>query len=624
VRIDQQVRCARCDHVWRISESDFVIADDARDENEMPEAFSGFDPEGIADGHPADPAAQDPQGAHGSVPADAGGAWNAGSTSDAGSAWAEDSADRDFEASSDWPAGEDDPADDSYAAAQDDGAPDAAQYTDDRENAGPSSEDAEGFDRRLADSFFSNTLDQSGDAEAADTEPHAAFERIMEGIEEVIAERGVRDDSPAVDTDDPLRALLSEERAQAFGRPAQDDRPAGEAGSEGDWGGKVVRLAARSGEKRVESRMQDEQSMRRDENEAAESTDNTEPMAELIDKIAAVRADALDLDEEDERTGEVSAADPVERAQDPISQAHFEALEADMENAAHATQASADDDLRDRSAEDWGQEGYHDEAHDEALRESLAFDTQRTDFGGEESTSPHHDPVASASERDRDNSLGERERLGARQDDSDHDLMRDELADDMFTAEALNERRHDQRTATTDMQDDDALLAEYDFDDEDDDLTEESPDVGGPARRDAGTLTVAAAWALFFTVVAAGAVSAISFRDQIAGVLPASMPVYAAIGFAVDPPPLVFGEVSYSWDDSQPDTLILTGQISNNQDELTEMPNMQIAARDENGDLLVEESKTLRQPALLPGETYDFRVRVQVAPDKLRTLELSF
>jgi len=605
VRIDQQVRCARCDHVWRISESDFVIADDARDENEMPEAFAAFDTDGSAEDHPAYPAAQHPQEAHGSMPADA------------RDAWADESEDRDFEASSDWPAGEIDPADDTYAAPQAESAPNATRYSDDRGNAGPSSEDAESFDRRLADSFFSNTLDESGDAEPADTEPHAAFERIMEGIEEVIAERGGHDDSPGVETDDPLRALLSEERAQAFGRPARDDSPADETDSDDDWGGKVVRLTARTGDKRVESRMQEEQTIRREESEPPEATDDTEPMAELIDKIAAVRADALDLAEEHKPADEASTGDPVEHAPDPISQAHFEALEADLESAAHATQASSNDDLRDQSAENWGQESYHDEAHDEALRESLAFDTQRTDFRGEESTFPHHDPYDPASERDRDN------RLGAYEDDSDHDAMRDGSAD-FFAANARDERQQDGRMATTDTQDDDALLAEYDFDDEDDELTETPPEVADRARSDAGTLTVAAAWALFLTVVAAGAVSAISFRDQIAGVLPASMPVYAAIGFAVDPPPLVFGEVSYSWDNAQPDTLILTGQISNNQDELTELPNMQIAARDENGDLLIEESKPLRQPALLAGETYNFRVRVQVSPDKLRTLELGF
>ncbi len=609
VRIDQQVRCARCNHVWRISESDFVIAEEMQDESEMPEAFSspGADdvPEARQDGAMAQAADED----------------DISSMLERDETWDDREADE-SPAFSDWSARDAIPQEAQYAPAE--GAPppgrhDAAPEDDGNpadgfEAEGPSPEDAESFDRRLADSWFSRTADQPGDAGGQDADSHAAFERIMEGIEEVIAERGGSDDSGTdralSQSDDPLRALMSDERARNLGGTLQGEPPAAEPPSDDDdWGGKVVRLTARGAERRAESPAQDQQPMREADTAPSQGSEAVEPMAELIDKIAAGRAEPSDFEPH-----EPQERDPAARDADAMNQAHFDALQADMEDAAHIVQQSGDDLQRDEAAENWAIEGYRDEAHEDALRESLAFDTEQEAFESPERAEPLEDRYAFKDEAREDG-------LAARDADHDDERMRDEPAD-IFTADPREDRRADNRPAETDAQDDDALLAEYDFGDEQE--SETPPEVADQARRGAGTLTVAAAWALFVAVMAGAAGSAVSFRDQIAEVLPASAPVYAAIGFPVDPPPLVFGEVGYSWDETSRNTLILTGQVKNNRSELTEVPNMRITARDDNGEVVAEESQFLGQSALMPGETYEFRVNFEVSPEQLRTLELRF
>jgi len=51
---------------------------------------------------------------------------------------------------------------------------------------------------------------------------------------------------------------------------------------------------------------------------------------------------------------------------------------------------------------------------------------------------------------------------------------------------------------------------------------------------------------------------------------------------------------------------------------------MQITARDDSGAVVAEESQFLGQSALMPNETLDFRVQVEVPPEQLETVELRF
>ncbi len=619
VRLDQQVRCARCNHVWRITESDFVMEDDAPDESEMPEAFSSPGADDMDEELDEQPAAQQPD--HDSMTArfDERGAWDAGRQGEARAeeaGWPEQDEDEDAQQ---WDSQHEAERFARHDLSVEDDASDAA--IDESYDSGPTEEDAQSFDRRLADSWFSNMTEQPGDAERGDAASHASFERIMEGIEEVIAESSGGGGSAAArdehESDDPLRALMNEERIHNFGGSLQDQEPQAEQADESGadpWGGKVVRLAARGGDRRVEGRAQDENRRREDDGGPAQGGASAEPMADLIDKIASGRAEASDFAEPEFDGKELPGAAQVARAADAIRDAHFEALQADLEDAAHAVAHGSENGQDTDVAETWASEGYHDEEHEEAQRESLAFDTGQQAFD----TSDRFDH----SDDDADQRLGDFEPNDTRDHDwrDDGEPLHDEPAD-IFAAGASANRSEDNATTAMDARDDDVLLAEYDFGDAE---TETPPDEAEQARRGAGTLTVAAAWALFLAIMAGATVAVVAFRDQVADALPASGPVYAAIGLPVDPPPLVFGDVSYSWDERTPNTLILSGQVKNNRSELTEVPNMQITARNDNGEVVAEESKVLEQPALLPGETYNFRINFEVSPDELRTLELRF
>ncbi len=633
VRIDQQVRCARCNHVWRIAESDFVIDEAMQDESEMPEAFSTPGAEDAFEERRDEPGAQHFAGDNLSHLLDRGeerpGAQHMDESATAAQ-WSDPA--------QGGSAGQDDDhdaperkeaifANESFASQEpaDDAEP--AQDPGYDDGGGPSKEDAESFDRRLADSWFSAAANQpSGEDSNDEAEPHAAFERIMEGIEEVIAEgrssEETSGDHAGTQADDPLRALMSEERTRTLGGTLQDQQsPQEPADDSADpWGGKVVRLTARGGDRQPEVRGQDHARPEEEGDAPSGSGASVEPMADLIDKIASGRAEPSDFAEPVKGGGDERVeAEPAESARNAMSEAHFEALQADMEDAAHTLSEGDSPAGRDRVAKNWADQS----GHDEELRESLAFDAAQEEFGARNSDEPRRGEYAGddggSGDHDDDFTLSGDSNANWRE--ADRDRWRDEPAD-IFAADTVRERALDDVPAM-DAQDDDALLAEYDFGDEE---ADETPlDVAEQPRRGAaGTLTVAAAWALFLAVLAAGVVTVISFREPIAKALPAAAPVYDAIGYPVDPPPLVFGEVSYSWDETSPNTLILTGQVKNNRSELTEVPNMQITARDENGEVVAEESQFLGQSALLPGETYDFRVRLEVSPEKLKTVDLRF
>jgi len=603
VRIDQQVRCARCNHVWRVSEQDFVIEDAERDDGEMPEAF-------------ASPGANDER--------DDGG---------------QDSLSALLEDRQNWPAAARDDHEDSAAAPASRGwVDDAAQsadypgrqaiseqlWEDDQpkisesgDSGAPGAEpddmsaELDSLDKQIADGWFASAQDEvSEDDQQSGVESHAAFERNMERSEEVIAENSGDDESPRDQRPqpepaaNPLHALMSGESASTFeeaGRePSQFAQP-GNEGTQDPWGGKVVRLSAPGAGHRLENLAREIDASREVASDGRQGAESEAPMAELIDKIAAGRAEPDGFAEPDSASH--AEDDPAEfddqaekQREEEMGQAHFDSLQADMEDAAHSHPQNAQS-YRSDAADDWSEDPYSVEAHEEAQRNSLAFGS------GEEA-------------------FDDRAGVFEEQGDADED-WRDRRAD-MRSERAAAERRDErpQQEALEQDADDDALLAEYDFGD--DDPAEIPSEMAEQPRRGAGTLTVAAAWALFLTVLAAAGVSAISFRGQVADALPASAPVYAAIGFPVDKPPLVFGEVGYSWDDAAGNTLTLNGQVTNTRSELIEVPNLQITARDENGAVLVEDSQFLGESALLAGETFEFRVRVEVSPEKLKTVELRF
>lgn len=613
VHIDQQVRCARCNHVWRIAEADFVTPDEeARDENDVPEAFA--DPG--ADDVPADDrleatdgnsrlAALLEQNEAGLFGRDSG-------SRQAPETWPEDSEPEDWAS----------PGDQGYAGF---GAGDAQDEQARAENGqgndhahgltaydGESDRDAETLDRRLADNWFSagGEATSYGDAET-NPDPQGGFERIMEGIEDVIAESGgpqgvATDDKRAGDSDDPLRALMSEDRLRSFTDTLEgrDHDPAPE-GNDDPWGGKVVRLNARGGDQRFDTGPPGTELPDHEREKIAADYETADAMDNLAGQMVGGH-DTLDDDAEDaDQAASASLAHQGTSltGSTPPDRANVEALRADMQEMSHALSEANDPYSRDTSEGTWSHRDDHDEARESARRESLAFEAQDQRF-----------ETGEAIAQDENDSLGDyfttHEPLEEARGDTPAAEFLDEAQEPASRLEDAASTAHD-----------DSLLAEYEFDEEEpEDLPE---DFVAERQSGAGTLTVAAAWALFVAVIAGAAVSLLTFREQIAEVLPASAPVYAAVGFPLDKPAIAFENVNYAWQDGSPGILTLKGAVKNTSEELTEIPPLRITIRDDAGSMVKQESQRLDQASLVPGETYSFSLDIRAPGDKLRTVELS-
>ena len=621
VRIDQQVRCARCNHVWRVAETDFVFTEqDDVNESEMPEAFSAPGSDDEYNDAYEDPRAQasEPQGEDDlSDMLERREMWpTAQDERPAGSAWAQDVTE---ETRTDFSADE---SGASHGAAHDDNALDndvsqAGMEPDteprhrtflDQDPAEPA-DAPQSLDQQLADGWFSRADAGDGAGEPQSQAHAAAFERIMEGIEEVISEGGNRDTNTSAEpgspsADNPLSALLGGARGQGVDQGQDPGKPTTPPQREDDdpWQGKVVHLSTRGATQGRDATQQ---------NEAEDDERSTDvPMAELIDKLAPGAQQADDDSASDQ------SVEPADGGDTP----HVSTLRANLEDIApdHADSAA---ETETEASPGWDDTSHDDTAHEAAQGESLAFDPNQDDFDDddEDAGATAFDPASDAvSERGgplhRPDADAGSERghptVSWREDRTDIFAQ----ANDPAEQETLTARSH------LDPDDDDALLAEYDFGD---DAADETPPPE-PARRGAGTLTVAAAWALFLIVVAAAGVSTLSFRNQIADALPAAAPVYAAIGFPVEEAPLALDDVSYALQGEPPEVLTLNGRVTNVSGELIEMPDLKIHVRDEADETLVEDERFLGKAALLPGETMDFSVNLEVPAERLRTVELSF
>ncbi len=638
VQLGQQVRCARCNHVWRIAETDFVIANEAPEEAEMPEEFSepasqdedGEDPglQEVRDslstlfdgsegrlGEPDQPvpeaAAAGPRehdwpdhDAREPVSEPALDEPSAGSSS-AGV----DVADEPEHARSGEP---DDRATDAYAGL---GADHGNQYAAKEDLA-----EEDSPQKQIADNWFGRS---SGDAtEAAvgtgEAEHEGSFERIMEGIEEVIAEtsKGEHFVSDPADTapggidGDALSALIGGTGASGIHSASSDiaERDSGALEDESTSGAKVVRFSPPGGDQRHT------ETLRREDAPPSETwedaADTGDSLSRMMDTLSVDRgATGADRYHGTERPQTASAeqyfaedgADDAyeDDAEAPSeAQGHFDDLRSVSGNAMPGAHAGSEDPYQ-RDIGD-SAEAYYDADHVALQRDSLAFSADRVDFAA---------------------------------DDDDHET---DWADHANTGTARYEDAsdHNQSTAYRDDHalmsarpgdaEDDALLAEYDFGDE---AVEDAgpPEIAaGQVRRGPGILVVGAAWALFLAVLAGAGWSALSFRERIVEALPASERVYAAIGFPVSQTPLALEDVSYALKGEPANMLTLTGRVKHTGSSLIEMPNLKITVRDEADQTLLEDSRFLGQAALLPGETLDFEVALDVPAERLRTVELKF
>ncbi len=621
VQLGQQVRCARCNHVWRVAEADFVIANQAPEEGEMPDEFSEAEP-GDASGQ--DTGLQEVRDSLSTLFDSSGdlpdGSERAAEAADPGEpvaddwregVWGQENAETETEMGPP-PETASPSVQESTAPAEEPQAPESSESSDELANVHAAftrhdpAEDSSP-QKQIADSWFGRS--ESAELQETDDAVHeGSFERIMEGIEEVIAETSkgehvAPDDAGDTQRDadgDPLSALsrgrgVSEAQSFAWSHESRVDDADPDVG-------KVVQFTSPgSGQRPAAAARQDDP--RPDEASRAHADSGTrmhDTMDDTADHADAPQSDDLaERDAIEAAAHEFFAAAGEETAADQRparSQAAFDDLRDDLDEAARGALASIDDPYE-RAPRD-GDESYHDPGHDAAQRDSLAFSAYQDDFATDEDEG-------------------------------------DEWADDAamaFDTDASAEAREgvyqpDERTgidAREDAANDDPLLNEYDFDDE---TLEESvaPEIASQQpKRGPGILVVATAWALFVAVLAGAGWSAIAFRERVVEALPASEPVYAAIGFPVSQTPLALEDVSYALKGEPANVVTLTGRVKHTGRSLIEMPNLKITVRDEADETVLEDSRFLGQAAMLPGETMDFSVNLEVPVDKLKTVELQF
>jgi len=557
VRIDQQVRCARCNHVWRIAETDFVISDEAPADSEMPEDFSEDENRhteedaGRADVHerlsslfaeprswretPAQPDDAE-QSAERREPSDDAWAERAWSRADpaSGRQQSEEDAQTPADETAPWPAArpnvvasaQDAPQNISDELTEATGAAVRAAFS--AQETTLSSADEVSPEQQIADDWFGRGAAQDENENRSEMHAEhspASFERIMEGIEEVIAESG--------DAENRHLEALSEPQTSGEDNPLSALLREGHRGAPPD--------GASEGER-----------------EAGAHTEESNFQGAKVVQFTAPRA-------------EQRRSEPNPSPSDPYA----------------------------REPEDAGT-AYYDPAHEAAQSESLAFSAN------EEAFAPAGDELddwARDASSDRD---------GHASDTGQH------------SDERAYEHDEDHNHPRLDESDDDALLAEYDFGDNDG-AHAVPPEIAQPQpRRRSGVVMVAAAWTVFLAVLAGAVWSTITFRERIVEVLPASANVYSAIGFPVTATPLALEDVSYALKGEPPDMLSLSGRVRHTGAELIEMPNLKITVRDDADRAILEDSRFLGKAALLPGETMEFTVNLEVSAQRLRTVELEF
>jgi len=655
VRVGQQVRCARCNHVWRVSQEDF-IEDQRSDENGMPEEFSETDSHdahdesamqqvqetlsSLLDRGEYDRSAQYDRSAPGSrtedIPDEAGAEADDQDWPVQQLIGARDDEDQQntplFAASSteaatgDGEASSMEPEPELGAQAGDEFRP-SEPPPEERSRAGDnhhrlheaSDKDLEEDvrpEQEIADNWFRDNAEELQEpVKSEHDEPQpASFERIMEGIEEVISEAGegdaslksdytdYTDDDASSETAAPLRALLNGERERRLHNESRKDwRGQGSQDVEASLGN-VVHFTAPGTETAPDAEARGE-----DPRDSEDRGSIDKMFSELSGKLGEREPDASRFaDDSEEIVGEDHLGnDHRDAAQTQFGSFQEETRDAALDDVFASSQldnrenAAAVERENAVSAEGYEQEasteGYEEEAYEAAQRPGLARDPEQRDPFD-------HQNVP-------------------------EDPWREEVAGDYAHAAFQEDQGHyddPQASAPHARADDDMLLAEYEFG-EDEEL-ETQADNGAKVRRrwQVSGFALAAAWAVFLVVMAAAGASVISFREQVSEVLPAAAGVYEALGFPIDEPPLTFVDVTYEWSGTPPETLTLKGSVKNTGANVIEVPPMQITIRDDNENELLNESEFIGQASMVPGQTVEFSVNVRVPAEKLKTVELAF
>ena len=153
-------------------------------------------------------------------------------------------------------------------------------------------------------------------------------------------------------------------------------------------------------------------------------------------------------------------------------------------------------------------------------------------------------------------------------------------------------------------------------------LREKHADQG---RGGGGGLALAAAWAVFLSVLSGVSLAFVNFREEIVEALPGTAALYRGVGFSVQDRLVDFGPVTYRWTVAEGKPMIeVTGQIINLTDHEIAVPRVLVQVHDKENTDTVKASATVRSEPLAARETTDFTLEFLAPPKTITQIELAF
>jgi hypothetical protein len=145
------------------------------------------------------------------------------------------------------------------------------------------------------------------------------------------------------------------------------------------------------------------------------------------------------------------------------------------------------------------------------------------------------------------------------------------------------------------------------------------------SRSGSGGLALAAAWAVFLSVLSGVSLAFINFREDIVVALPGMGALYRTVGLGVQTQQIDFGPVNYRWTVADGKPMIeVTGQIINLTDREIPVPRVLINVRDKESGDPVKATATIRSDPLAAREAADFTLEF-ISPSKsVNQIELAF
>lgn len=140
-----------------------------------------------------------------------------------------------------------------------------------------------------------------------------------------------------------------------------------------------------------------------------------------------------------------------------------------------------------------------------------------------------------------------------------------------------------------------------------------------------GGLAVAAAWAVFLSVLSGVSLAFVNFREEIVEALPGTAALYRGVGFSVQERVVDFGAVTYRWTVAEGKPMIeVTGQIINLTDREIAVPRVLVQVHDKENTDTVKASATVRSEPLAARESADFTLEFLAPPKTITQIELAF